>query len=59
MLSKLDKWLQGRTFIVVTHRGLLLNLVNRVIVMDSGVIVADGPKEKVLLPPSQKGKNNA
>ena len=36
--------------IVVTHKMALLTLVDRVIIIDNGKIVADGPKEKVLAP---------
>jgi ATP-binding cassette subfamily C protein LapB len=32
----------------VTHRASLLSLVNRVIVMDGGRVVADGAKDQVL-----------
>ncbi len=37
-----------RTMIVVTHRTSLLDLVDRVIVVDGGRIVADGPKAQVV-----------
>jgi ATP-binding cassette, subfamily C, bacterial LapB len=37
-----------RTIVVCTHRGLFLNLVDRVIVLDAGAVVADGPREEVL-----------
>jgi ATP-binding cassette subfamily C protein LapB len=40
--------LPHRTLILVTHRASLLTLVDRLIVMDGGRIVADGPKEQVL-----------
>ena len=39
---------QGKTMLVVTHRTPLLALVNRIIVIDGGRIVADGPKEQVV-----------
>jgi len=38
----------GKTMVIVTHRTTLLDLVDRIIVMDSGKIVADGPKERVI-----------
>ena len=47
-IAKMKDWLQGRTMILVTHRATLLALVDRLIVMDKGQIVADGPKEEVL-----------
>lgn len=38
----------GKTLILITHRASLLELVNRVIVIDAGKVVADGPKAQVL-----------
>lgn len=46
--NRLLPLLEGRTLLLVTHRASLLSLVGRVIVMDGGRIVADGPKEQVL-----------
>lgn len=37
-----------RTLVVITHRTSLLELVDRIIVIDAGKIVADGPKEQVV-----------
>ena len=48
LLSDLKGLLVNKTLILITHRGTLLSLVDRVVVFDSGRIVADGPKEKVL-----------
>jgi ATP-binding cassette subfamily C protein LapB len=45
---KLEKALPGRTFMLVTHRASLLTLVPRLIVMDNGRVVADGPKDQVM-----------
>lgn len=39
---------QGKTLILVTHRSSLLQLAERLVVIDRGRIVADGPKETVL-----------
>ena len=39
---------QGKTLILITHRASLLELVERVIVVDAGKVVADGPKAQVL-----------
>jgi ATP-binding cassette subfamily C protein LapB len=39
---------EGKTVVLVTHRTALLDLVDRLIVMDMGRIVADGPKEQVI-----------
>lgn len=38
----------GKTMLLVTHRTALLELVERLIVIDSGTIVADGPKEQII-----------
>jgi ATP-binding cassette subfamily C protein LapB len=38
----------GKTMIVVTHRTSLLDLVDRIIVIDAGKVVADGPKAQVI-----------
>ena len=46
--GKLEKTLPGKTFLLVTHRASLLSLVPRLIVLDGGRIVADGPKEQVM-----------
>jgi len=37
-----------KTLLLVTHRTSMLSLVDRLIVIDGGKVVADGPKERVL-----------
>jgi len=44
----LMEFLKGRTLVLITHKPSLLALVDRIIVLDGGKVVADGPKEKVL-----------
>jgi len=34
--------------VLVTHRPALLNLVDRIVVMENGKIVADGPRDTLL-----------
>ncbi|MFO1070679.1 MAG: type I secretion system permease/ATPase [Geminicoccaceae bacterium] len=46
--GRLADELAGRTLLLVTHRASLLSLVDRLIVLDGGRVVADGPKEQVL-----------
>ncbi|HYQ71108.1 MAG TPA: type I secretion system permease/ATPase [Gammaproteobacteria bacterium] len=46
--SRLREILNNKTLVLVTHRASLLSLVDRVIVMDSSRIIADGPKDTVL-----------
>ena len=49
LVKQLSTWAgPNRTIIVCTHRGLFLNLVSRLIVLDGGKIVADGPRDQVL-----------
>ena len=48
LLAKLKAEISERTFILVTHRASLLKLVDRIVVIEQGTIVADGPKEQVL-----------
>jgi len=48
ILRNLEAFIKNKTFILVTHKPALLKLVNRLIVMDSGRVVMDGPKETVL-----------
>ena len=56
--ARMAAQLKGRTLILISHRASLLSLVNRLIVMDQGRVVADGPKESVLAALAQ-GKLNA
>ncbi|WP_417618554.1 type I secretion system permease/ATPase [Oceanisphaera sp.] len=44
----LDQFSQGKTLLLITHRTGLLNMVERLIVMDAGRVVADGNKQQVL-----------
>ncbi|WP_139245642.1 type I secretion system permease/ATPase [Halomonas sp. QHL1] len=46
--TNLSKVAQGKTVLVVTHRTSLLSLVDRIIVMDAGKVVADGPRDTVV-----------
>ena len=47
-VNAMQGWLSGKTVVLVTHKPTLLALVDRIIVIEFGRIVADGPKEKVL-----------
>ncbi|CDF92529.1 MULTISPECIES: type I secretion system permease/ATPase [unclassified Pseudomonas] len=46
--QKLHTHIQGKTLLLVTHRTSMLSLVDRLVVLDNGRIVADGPKEVVI-----------
>ncbi|WP_420347590.1 type I secretion system permease/ATPase [Pelagibius sp.] len=45
---RLEGMLPGKTLFLVTHRSSLLTLVDRLLIIDNGKIVADGPKDEVL-----------
>ncbi|MDD2060878.1 type I secretion system permease/ATPase [Pseudomonas sp. GD03860] len=45
---RLQDWVQGKTLLLVTHRTSMLSLVDRLLVLDNGKVVADGPKEAVI-----------
>ena len=46
--QRLAAFAQGKTLLLVTHRTSLLSLVERVIVIDNGRVVADGPRERIM-----------
>ncbi|DAB36004.1 MAG TPA: hypothetical protein CFH80_07145 [Sulfurospirillum cavolei] len=48
MVDHLKPLLRDKTLIVITHRFAALDLVDRVMVVNNGRIVADGPKEEIL-----------
>lgn len=54
--KRLFDYSRDKTLILVTHKAPMLTLVERLIVVDEGRIVMDGPKEKVLQA-LQGGKN--
>ena len=47
-LQAISQWAQDKTLLVVTHRTQVLQIVNRIIVMDEGKVVMDGPRDLVL-----------
>lgn len=48
LIARLETELKGRTVVLVTHRASMLKLVDRVIILDRGKIVAQGPRDDVL-----------
>jgi ATP-binding cassette subfamily C protein LapB len=62
-LRQLDRAGGGRTLIMVTHRPAVLELVQRIVVVEAGRVVLDGPKDQVLaalrgLPPAAAQAGN-
>nr|WP_174505245.1 type I secretion system permease/ATPase [Acinetobacter sp. Marseille-Q1620] len=61
LIEQLKSWLGHRTLVVATHRRALLDLVDRIIVVNDGKIVADGARDQILGQFSavpQKGANS-
>jgi ATP-binding cassette subfamily C protein LapB len=48
LIQRLQGELKGRTFLLITHRPSLLALVSRIMLIDKGKVVADGPRDEVL-----------
>jgi len=48
LIQRLQEELKGRTLILITHRPPLLALVSRILLIDKGRVVADGPRDEVL-----------
>ena len=48
MKDYIDKNYIGKTLILATHKISLLSIVDRIIVIAGGKVVADGPKDSVL-----------
>ncbi|RXJ67100.1 type I secretion system permease/ATPase [Halarcobacter ebronensis] len=46
-ISKMSKIVENKTLILITHKVSILSLVDRIIVLDNGVVVADGKKEDI------------
>ncbi len=46
--NRLQRLAQGKTLLLITHRASMLSLVERLVVVDNGHIVADGPKDAVI-----------
>lgn len=48
LVSRLEKWMAGRTAVIATHRAPILALTDRTLVLQAGRMTVDGPKDKVL-----------
>jgi ATP-binding cassette subfamily C protein LapB len=47
---------KDQTLIVSTHRHAILSVCDRIIVMDGGRIIADGPRDKIMNQALEKGQ---
>ncbi|WP_373766547.1 type I secretion system permease/ATPase [Glaesserella sp.] len=55
-LTAIADWAKEKTLVVVTHRPQVLQIVDRIVVVDNGNIVMDGPKDEILKRLAQNGK---
>jgi len=46
--QRLQAFLPNKTLVLITHRLSMLNMVDRLIVVDGGRITHDGPRDAVL-----------
>lgn len=46
--DRLKKYAAKKTVVIVTHRTSLVDLATRIVVLDEGRIVADGPREQII-----------
>ena len=46
--ARVSAFTQDKTVVLVTHRTSMLAMVTRVIVIDGGRIVADGPRDRIM-----------
>jgi len=47
VLDRLKAWSRDRTLVMITHRNTLLELADRVLVLDKGVVLADTTPEQI------------
>jgi len=47
-LKHFFEYAKNRTLLLVTHKTSMLSLVDRLIVLNDGKIIADGPRDEVL-----------
>lgn len=47
VLGRLKDWAGGRTMVMITHRNSILDLADRVLVLDKGTVLADTTPDKI------------
>lgn len=48
VIKNLKEATEGKTTVIITHKPSILTIVDRLIVMNDGMIVMDGPKEEIM-----------
>jgi len=47
-IENMKEYIQGKTVLFVTHKNSLLQLVDRIIILQQGEIIMDGPRDQIL-----------
>jgi ATP-binding cassette subfamily B protein/ATP-binding cassette subfamily C protein LapB len=55
IVTRLRAWGRGRTIVVATHSMAMINAADRIVMIEGGRIVANGPRDKVLVNSVQAG----
>ena len=55
LVSRLERWLEGRTAVIATHRVPILHLTDRTMILQDGRLAVDGPRDQVLAHLAQGG----
>lgn len=56
LIQELNSWIEGKTFVVATHKMSIVEMVDRIIVIDKGQVVLDEEKDTALAMLSGKNK---
>ena len=56
-IQNMHEVVKDKTLIIMTHKMSILKLVDRVVILHDGKIVADGPKDAILNSLKQGGQN--
>lgn len=56
-IQRLGEWGRDRTLVVATHRMRMLDIVDRIIIIDQGGVILDGPRDQILA--SMRGTRSA
>ena len=47
-IASLKPYVEQKTMVLITHKSTMLELIDRLIVVNEGQIVADGPKDQII-----------
>lgn len=48
LMRRLEALVRNRTIILITHKATMLSLVDRLVLMDRGRLIANGPKDEIM-----------